>query len=121
MEYFVIGGRLIVFGAATILPREARSLTILDWLRMAKNMGKMPKLDCMDMVMSSKSVMGFNLSFFTEETEMMSRYFDELLEIMDNINLNEILKVEALPRGQVRKAHDLLSSGNSCGKLIVKL
>ena len=49
---------MIVFGAATVLPREARSLTILDWLKMGMNMGKMPKLDTMDMVMSSKSVLG---------------------------------------------------------------
>ena len=49
---------MIVFGAAKVLPREARSLTILDWLKMGMNMGKMPKLDTMDMVMSSKSVLG---------------------------------------------------------------
>jgi len=115
------GGRLIVFGAATVLPREARSLTILDWLKMGMNMSKMPKLDTMDMVMSSKSVLGFNLSFFTEETDMMSQYFDELLKIMNDINLNDIMKVEVLDRGQVRKAHDLLSSGNTSEKLIVKL
>ena len=56
--HYLLGGRLIVFGAATVLPREARSLTILDWLKMGMNMGKMPKLDTMDMVMSSKSVLG---------------------------------------------------------------
>ena len=65
--------------------------------------------------------LGFNLSFFTEETGMMSQYFDELLKIMNDINLNDIMKVEVLDRGQVRKAHDLLSSGNTSGKLIVKL
>ena len=52
---------------------------------------------------------------------MMSQYFDELLKIMNDINLNDIMKVEVLDRGQVRKAHDLLSSGNTSGKLIVKL
>ena len=88
---------------------------------MGINMGKMPKLDCMDMVMTSRSVLGFNLSFFTQETDMMSQYFHELLEIMNKINLKEIMKVEILEKGEVRKAHDLLSSGNSVGKIVVRL
>ena len=52
---------------------------------------------------------------------MMSQYFDELLKIMNDIDLNKIMKVEVLAKGQVRKAHDLLSSGNTSGKLIVQL
>lgn len=47
-------------------------LSPVEWVKMAWRMLKMPSFDPMKMVVDSKSVLGFNLSFFAEEKELVS-------------------------------------------------
>ena len=56
-------GRLVIFGFHTNLPTVSSTLSPLHWLRMAKGMASMPAFEPMDLVLSSKSIHGFNLSF----------------------------------------------------------
>ena len=56
-------GRLVIFGFHTNLPTVSSTLSPLHWLRMAKGMASMPTFEPMDLVLSSKSIHGFNLSF----------------------------------------------------------
>jgi 2-desacetyl-2-hydroxyethyl bacteriochlorophyllide A dehydrogenase len=56
-------GRLVIFGFHTNLPTVSSTLSPLHWLRMAKGIASMPAFEPMDLVLSSKSIHGFNLSF----------------------------------------------------------
>ena len=68
-EHLAMCGRLVVYGFHTNLTSNT-SLSPLSWLRMAWGMLRMPRFDAMDMTLDSKAVMGFNLSFFEDETEV---------------------------------------------------
>ena len=46
---------------------------------MAGKVAAMPKFDPMDLTVSNKSVLGFNLSFFADEIEVLSDMFDQIL------------------------------------------
>ena len=45
---------------------------------MASKANKMPTFDAMDMLTSIKSVLGFNLSFFADESDIVSDLFDQI-------------------------------------------
>jgi len=78
----------------------------------------MPSFDAMMMTLDSRGVLGFNLSFFENETELIGQYFDILngwLEqgiILPKINLFGI--------DEVGKAHELIQSGKSQGKIVIE-
>ena len=72
-------GTLVIYGFHTNLPNGAL-LNPLAWLRMVSGVLRMPKFDPMDLVISSKNVCGFNLSFFAEEVEMVDACAELSLE-----------------------------------------
>ncbi|GMH61289.1 hypothetical protein TrRE_jg8721, partial [Triparma retinervis] len=65
-----------------------------------------------------RGVLGFNLSFFENETELIGQYFDILngwIEegiVMPKVNLFDIT--------EVGKAHELIQSGRSKGKIVIQ-
>ena len=61
------------FGFHSNLPKEQTSLSPLSWLRMARDVLRMPKFDAMVLTLESKSVLGFNLSFFADEKELCAK------------------------------------------------
>mmetsp|Transcript_38448 Transcript_38448/g.89386 ORF Transcript_38448/g.89386 Transcript_38448/m.89386 type:complete len:420 (-) Transcript_38448:38-1297(-) len=112
-------GRLVVFGFHTNLPRGAGMLSPLEWLRMGRKMAKMPAFDPMDLTVSNKSVMGFNLSFMSEETEVVSELFDCVVKWAEEgeIRPPAVTKMEM---DQVGAAHELIQSGKSVGKIVIQ-
>ena len=110
-------GTLVIYGFHTNLP-SAASLSPLAWARMAVGMAKMPKFDPMDLVISSKTVAGFNLSFFAEEKALVSAYMDQIVAWVAAGKLR-VSKVTAYALGDVPKAHTFIQSGASVGKLVL--
>ena len=110
-------GTLVIYGFHTNLP-SAASLSPLAWARMAVGMAKMPKFDPMDLVISSKTVAGFNLSFFAEEKALVSAYMDAIVGWVAAGKLR-VAKVTAYPLSEVPKAHTFIQSGASVGKLVL--
>ena len=110
-------GTLVIYGFHTNLP-SAASLSPLTWARMAVGMAKMPKFDPMDLVISSKTVAGFNLSFFAEEKALVSAYMDQIVAWVAAGKLR-VSKVTAYALGDVPKAHTFIQSGASVGKLVL--
>ena len=110
-------GRLVVYGFHTNMT-HGTSLNPISWLRMLWGAMKMPSFDAMMMTLDSRGVLGFNLSFFENETELIGQYFDILngwLEqgiILPKINLFGI--------DEVGKAHELIQSGKSQGKIVIE-
>lgn len=64
------------YGFHTNLPSTGL-LNPLAWLRMAVALFRLPRFDPLDLVLNSKSVHGFNLSFFADEAKLLEAYMDQ--------------------------------------------
>merc|ERR1712060_39458 len=131
-------GRLIIYGFHTNLPRAptvtmnknaegkagtkpASTLMIspFTWLRILYGLlfGGMPRFDPMMLTLTSKAVMGFNLSFFSREIEMATVYSDAIIGYIERDVIPSNFTVTVLD--DAREGHELLSTGNSVGKIVV--
>lgn len=111
-------GRLVVFGFHSNLPMGRDALSPLEWLRMGMKMRYMPTFDPMEMGGSNKGVLGFNLSFFADEREVLSDLFDQVLKWLEEGKL-ECPRVVDMPMERIAEAHDLIQSGKSIGKIVL--
>lgn len=111
-------GRLIVYGFHTNLPQRAR-LGPMQWLSMMFRLLKTPRFDPMDLTVRSKSVMGFNLSFFADETIVIADY----MRVLTTLIAKGVVRIPTcvLSMTEVSAAHEFLSSGKTIGKLVIKV
>ena len=72
----------------------------------------------MDLVVSNKAVLGFNLSFFAEEKELVTQLFDQVCQWLEQ-GLLECPRVVELEMDRIGEAHDLIMSGKSVGKIVL--
>ena len=119
--HLAMTGRLIVYGFHTNLPMGKDMLSPWEWIRMASKQQRMPKFDAMEMGSENKAVLAFNLSFFSEERDMLADFFGIVLDWIRDGKLNcpQVAQFEGLD--SISGAHDLIQSGKSVGKLIIKL
>ena len=110
-------GRLVVYGFHTNLPSNSM-LSPIEWLKMAVKMMKMPLFNPMDLTVDNKCIMGFNLSFFADERDVLMELFDQLCEWLNDGKL-VCPNVVELPMSKVGDAHALIQSGKSIGKIIL--
>ena len=106
-------GRLICFGAATMLRRGGGRA---PWLRLAWRYLTRPRLDPLSMTSDNRSVMAFNLSFLFHRAELLRAAFAELLALTPP--LQEQPRI-CFPLAEVARAHQHIESGESVGKLIL--
>ena len=85
---------------------------------MALGMARMPKFDPMDLVVSSKNVCGFNLSFFADETALVASYMDQIVEWVTERKLR-VSQVTEYALREVPRAHTFIQQGKSIGKLVL--
>ncbi|KAL3823829.1 hypothetical protein ACHAXA_004101 [Cyclostephanos tholiformis] len=102
-----------------LAPSGSAMLSPLEWFRMAGKVAAMPKFDPMDLTVSNKSVLGFNLSFFADEIEVLSDMFDQILIWIEERKLR-CPRVCEMPMESVAKAHEFIQSGKSSGKIVLK-
>jgi NADPH:quinone reductase-like Zn-dependent oxidoreductase len=98
--------------------RDRKGRGRVNWPAMVAAWFKTPRFSPLDMTSSNRSVMGFNLSFMTRHTSMLSRGFDQLLEWVHAGELNP-LPVTAYSFDDVAHAHHDLESGRTTGKLVL--
>lgn len=111
-------GRLIIFGFHSNLPMGNDMLDPFEWIRMIQKMGRMPKFDPMKLTTSNKSVLGFNLSFFVDEIEMLGTLYDKITEWVQNGDL-QCPRVIEMDMNEIAEAHALIQSGKSVGKIVM--
>lgn len=112
-------GRLIVFGFHSNLPMGNDMLHPLEWLGMVQKMMRLPKFNPMGLTTSNKSLMGFNLSFFVQEIEMLGILYDQITQWFEAGQL-QCPRVVEMSMGEVAAAHDLIQSGKSIGKIVIQ-
>ncbi len=111
-------GRVVTYGFHSNLPKSDL-LSPFAWLKLICGLFVMPKFDPMDMVVESKSVMGFNLSFFAEEHELIATYMEQIVEWIED---GSIVPPESkiFEMHEIQQAHECIQSGLSIGKLLVR-
>lgn len=118
-DHLAMTGRLIVFGFHTNLPMGRDCLSPTEWCKMAIRKARMPKFDPMEMGMSSKAILAFNLSFFAQERAMLSQLMDDILEWFKTGKL-QCPRITDLEMDDIAAAHELIQSGATVGKIVLQ-
>ena len=106
-------GRLICFGAATMLKRGGGRI---PWFRLAWRYLRRPTFDPLAMTADNKSILAFNLSFLFHRADLLQRAFEELLTHSEPLSSSPIT---CFPLSDVVQAHQLIESGTSVGKIVL--
>jgi len=108
-------GRLVIYGFHTMMPKTggkpAYGKLALDWLRT-------PRFNPLDLTEQNKSVMAFNLSYLFDRPELLEEGMRDLLGWLEagKIRAHD---VRTFPLAEVGRAHELLESGTTIGKLVL--
>ena len=108
-------GRLVVYGFHSML-RRGRGTP--DWLRLALQWLRTPRFDPMDLTASNRAVLGFNLAFLFDRTDMLAVAMGELLPRFAEGTLRSP-PIRAYPLDRVADAQRDLESGETIGKLVL--
>jgi synaptic vesicle membrane protein VAT-1 len=117
-QHLAAGGRLIVYGFHTNLPLGKDLLSPFQWIKMGVKMSQMPKIDYMDMVNQNKSILAFNLSFFTNECKLLSELFNQIVLWLQQKKLL-LPTITEMSMDSIAGAHHLIQSGTTVGKLVL--
>lgn len=110
-------GKLIVYGAHSLLPKSGGRL---NYLKAGLGLLKTPRFSPMEMISSNKSVLGFNLSFLFQEKDLIEECTSKLIELTET-GVMKPIPVTTFKFEEVAKAHQLIESGKSVGKIILTL
>jgi NADPH:quinone reductase-like Zn-dependent oxidoreductase len=105
-------GRLVIYGFASMLPKNGR----LNWIRLALDWLKTPRFNPLDMTQANKSVLAANLSFLQAHAPTMRDGMDWLLARFADGRLVP-LPVERFTLEQAAEAQRRIESGQTVGKL----
>ena len=104
-------GRMISYGSASFTSHGSRP----DYLRLYWKYLRRPKIDPLRLPSQNKSLMGFNLIFLYEQTEMMHRMLAEL----QDLQLKPQHVGHVFPFEQMHDAIRLFQKGETVGKVVV--
>jgi synaptic vesicle membrane protein VAT-1 len=112
------GGKLVVYGFHTMLPKVGGVLGPAQWARMARDWLKTPSFDPMVMVSENKSVLGFNLSFLFKRRDLFDPVMDEILGWVVAGKL-VLPQITTFPLAEAGRAHAAIESAQTVGKLVL--
>ncbi len=110
-------GKLVVYGFHTML-RRGRSRP--SWLKLATSYLKTPRFHPLEMTNRNKSVLAFNLSYLFAEREVLAESMESLLGWLAEGRIRP-LPVTVVPFEEVARAHEALESGETTGKLVLRV
>jgi len=105
-------GRLVIYGFASMLPKNGRP----NWLKLARDWLLTPRFSPLDMTQSNRSVLATNLSFLQAHAPTMREGMAWLLERFGDGRLKP-LPVETYPLAEAAAAQRRIESGQTVGKL----
>ncbi|PIB35824.1 hypothetical protein BFP72_10690 [Reichenbachiella sp. 5M10] len=106
-------GRMVVVGASQFASPGSKP----NYLKLLWKFITRPKLDPQEMIQDNKSVMGFNLIWLYEKVEIM----DELLLEMSKLDLGKPFVGQVFAFNELHEAIKLFQSGQSTGKVVVRV
>lgn len=106
-------GRAIIYGASNF----ATHTSFPNYLELAYKYFTRPKVDILKLIEQNKSVMGFNLIWLYDKNEYMKKLLNEIIELnLDKPYIGEVFEFNQLPEA-IRK----FQSGNTFGKVVIKV
>lgn len=108
-------GKLVVYGSHGLFSKKGGRL---NYIKAAFALLKMPKFDPFDMITHNKGVIGFNLSFLFDEEQAIKDCISGLEAYLASGKIKPI-PVTTFKFNEVAKAHQLIESGKSVGKIIL--
>jgi NADPH:quinone reductase-like Zn-dependent oxidoreductase len=106
-------GRLITYGSASFTTHSDKP----NYLEIFWKYMRRPKIDPIKLPTYNKSIMGFNLIWIYDQTEMMHRLLDELMSLdIGKPYVGQEFSFEQLP-----EAMRLFQSGQTMGKVVVRV
>jgi len=107
-------GQLVVYGFASMLPKNGR----VNWLRLAWDWWRTPRFSPLQMTTSNRSVLAANLSFLSAEAPLLRRGMLWLLERFADGRLVPP-PIERFALSDAAKAQQRIESGQSVGKIVL--
>lgn len=108
-------GRLVVYGFASMLPRDGRRLA---WWRLLWDWLLTPRFDPLDLTARNRSVMGFNLSYLFDRQVLLADGMRQLLAWAEQGILRPPPTM-TFPLRDAARAHRALESGTTVGKIVL--
>ena len=72
----------------------------------------------MNLTLDSRSVIGFNLSFFESEVDLISDYFNTINNWVETCQI-KMPEISVFAMNEIGKAHEVIQSGKSIGKIVI--
>jgi NADPH:quinone reductase-like Zn-dependent oxidoreductase len=107
-------GRLLCFGLAGMTPRGRRP----SWPRLALEWLKLPRWNPIQLIDDNKTVAGFQVLRLWDQLEVLERAMKDLLALAAKGEVRPVIGAR-FPLREVARAHELLHSGESRGKIIL--
>lgn len=110
-------GRLLIYGFHTMLPRTGGRP---NWPKLAWDWLRTPRFDPLKLTVDNRSVLGFNLSFLSERSDLL---IPAMRQILAGIECGDLHPppVAIYPLAEVARAHRDLESGQTQGKLVLAM
>ncbi|HEX8332101.1 MAG TPA: alcohol dehydrogenase catalytic domain-containing protein [Segetibacter sp.] len=106
-------GRMIAYGSASFSSHGDKP----DWLKLYWKYLRRPKIDPLRLPTQNKSLMGFNLIYLYEQTDMMH----EMLNALQALQLKPQHIGHMFAFNEMHKAIHLFQKGETVGKVVVRM
>lgn len=114
-EHLRPGGKLVVYGFHTMMPKKGGRP---NWIKLARDYLRTPRFNPLDMTNDGVSVLAFNLSYMFDRLEILGEAMPRLLGWLEEGKI-EAPPVTTYAFDRVADAHRDLESAQTVGKLIL--
>ena len=111
-------GKLVIYGFHTMAPKSGL-LSLFGWLLMIYKYLRSPKFTPLDMVANNRSLLAFNLSFLFTREDLIPQIMEYLIKWIEDGRL-KVAKVTTFDIWEIGKAHQLLQTGKTIGKVVIR-
>lgn len=113
-DHLAPAGKLLVYGFASMLPRDGR----LNWLALARDWLRTPRFNPLAMTRDNRSVLACNLSFLSGHAPLLTDGMEWLIARFAAGDLRAP-PVTTFPLARAAEAHRAIESGQTVGKLVL--
>ena len=107
------GGRLVAFGASSVIPGEKRNIVTA-----ARAALSMPRFNLIKQMSASKAVIGLNMLTLWDELGSLEPYLDALEQMLGDGTIQPVV-AESFPFDRAPDAHRFITERRNVGKVIL--
>lgn len=116
-KHLSLGGKLVVYGFHTMFTKGRGTP---NWLKMAWDYIRTPRFNPLNMTKDNHSVLAFNMSYLFGKVRFLKQAMDKMLKAVEEKKLH-VPPITTYPFEKVAEAHRALESGQTIGKLVLRL